>query len=182
MKRVNLWSVRKKDADGSWTAEDVPSVDNTETEGLFESLLVDSPRLLMDGLSLIGRQFPTEGGPLDLLGVDQNGRLVVFELKKGNLTREAVAQVLDYASDLATMDTDHFAKLIEDSSGKHEVENIPDFVDWYSQTFPNRNSYLEETPRIVLVGLGADSRAIRIVDFLANNGVDISLLLQRDFN
>ncbi len=176
MKRVHLWSVRKKNTNGTWTAEDVPSVDNTDTESLLESLLVDSPRLLMEGLTLIGRQVPTEGGPLDLLGVDQDGRLVVFELKRGTLTREAVAQVLDYASDLAAMDTDRFAKLIEDSSGKNGVENIPDFVDWYSQTFPNRDSFLEETPRMVLVGLGVDARALRIVDFLANTGVEISLV------
>ena len=176
MKRVNLWSVKKKDVNGVWTAEDVPSVDSAETENLLESLLVDSPRLLMEGLTLIGRQVPTEGGPLDLLGVDQDGQLVVFELKRGTLTRDAVAQVLDYASDLAAMDTDRFAKLIEDSSGKNGVEDIPDFVDWYSQTFPNRDSFLEDAPRMVLVGLGVDHRALRIVDFLANTGVDISLL------
>lgn len=74
------------------------------------------------------------------------------------------------------MDTDRFAQLVEDSSGKNGVESIPDFVDWYSQTFPNSDSFLEEAPRIVLVGLGVDTRALRIVDFLANTGVDISLL------
>jgi Endonuclease NucS len=176
MKRVHLWSVRKKNGNGNWTAGDVPSVDNTETESLLESLLVDSPRLLMDGLTLVGRQVPTEGGPLDLLGVDQDGRLVVFELKRGTLTREAVAQVLDYASDLAGMDTDRFAKLIEDSSGKNGIDKISDFVDWYSQTFPNRDSFMEEVPRMVMVGLGVDARALRVVDFLASAGVDISLL------
>ena len=54
--------------------------------------------MLMPGLKLVGRQTPTEGGPLDLLGVDEDGRLVVFELKREMLSREAVAQVIDYAS------------------------------------------------------------------------------------
>ena len=44
------------------------AVDNTETEKSLEDLLVTSPDLLMPGLTLIGRQVPTDGGPLDLLG------------------------------------------------------------------------------------------------------------------
>lgn len=176
MKRVQLWSVNKGTDKGSWTAEDVLSVDTTETENLLESLLVDSPRLLMDGLTLIGRQVPTEGGPLHLLGVDRDGRLVVFELKRGTLTRDAVAQVLDYASDIAGMDANRFAKLIEDNSGRNGIDAIPDFLDWYSQTYPNRDSIFEEVPQMVLVGLGVDQRALRIVDFMVNTGVEISLL------
>ena len=38
-----------------------------------------------------------------MLGIDEYGRLVVFELKRGTLVREAVAQIIDYASDLANM-------------------------------------------------------------------------------
>ena len=56
----------------------------------------------MEPLTLVGRQTPTEGGPLDLLGVDGDGKLVVFELKRGTLLRDAVAQILDYASPIST--------------------------------------------------------------------------------
>lgn len=63
MKKVQLWSVRP-DSSGDLAAHDVPSVENTETEELFEKLLVKSPDLLMEGLKLIGRQVPTEGGGL----------------------------------------------------------------------------------------------------------------------
>ena len=123
-------------------AEYVPDVDNTDTEQILEDLLVESPELLMDELSLIGRQIPTEGGPLDLLGVDEDGGLVVFELKRGTLTRDAVAQILDYASDLVAMEQDRFAKLVEE-----------DFADWYSLKFSNRDSFFETPLRMVLVGL-----------------------------
>ena len=50
--------------------------------------------MLMPGLTLVGRQTPTGSGWLDLLGVDEDGKLVVFELKRGKLTREAVAQAI----------------------------------------------------------------------------------------
>lgn len=86
MKRVRLWSVRE-DRSGELAAHDVASVRNTETEGKVEELLVRSPELLIEGLKLIGRQVMTKGGPLDLFGVDEDGRLVVFELKRGSLTR-----------------------------------------------------------------------------------------------
>jgi hypothetical protein len=90
-----------------------------EAERLLEDLIVREPNLLGRGMALVGRQLPTAGGPLDVLGVDQDGRLVVFELKRGVLTREAVAQVLDYASDLAEQGEEHLARLIETNSGRN---------------------------------------------------------------
>ena len=102
MKRVNLWSVKKKDVNGVWTAEDVPSVDSAETENLLESLLVDSPRLLMEGLTLIGRQVPTEGGPLDLgLQMGPDGKVYgftstcIYRLDRSTLKCEIVTSVED---------------------------------------------------------------------------------------
>ena len=96
MQKIKLWSVESSGSTRKATA--VADIDTTETEQQLEDLLVNSPDLLMDNLTLVGRQLPTEGGPLDLLGVDTDGRLVVFELKRGTLTRDAVAQALDYAS------------------------------------------------------------------------------------
>ena len=117
-----------------------------------------------------------------MIGIDQDGRLVVFELKRGTLTRDAVAQVLDYTSDLHSMDADRFARLIEETSGRYGIEKIKNFDDWYSQNFPDRGSVLEESPKMFLVGLGADSRALRIVNFLAESGVDVALLTFNAFN
>ena len=75
-----------------------------ETEALLEDVFVRNPSLLMPGLELVGRQMQTSNGNLDLLGIDSDGRLVVFELKRGTLTREAVAQAVDYASWLDSLD------------------------------------------------------------------------------
>ena len=174
MKRIQLWSVGK---DGE-TVSVVPldEITNTETEQLVEDIVVAAPELLEPGLKLIGRQVPTDGGPLDLLGVDQNGRLTVFELKRGTLTRDAVAQSLDYASDLETYDLERLAALVRDYSGRLGIDKIEDFADWYSQEYPGSTDALEEAPRIVLVGLGADDRARRIVQFLAKRGAEIQLM------
>ena len=88
MEEVQIWSLDGADA------KQLPMTGQLESESGLEDILVKNPGLLMEDLTLVGRQTPTEGGPLDLLGVDEYGRLVVFELKRGTLSRDAVAQVI----------------------------------------------------------------------------------------
>ena len=110
-----------------WALEDASSVvelqsqRQMEAESLLEDTLVKNPDLLMPGLRLVGRQTPTAGGPLDLLGVDRYGRLSLFELKRDTLTREAVAQVIDYAADLEAKDLAELADLLARESGSSPV-------------------------------------------------------------
>ncbi len=178
MKKLQLWSIEPGST--GEVAQPIESVSSAETEAKLEDLLVRCPDLLMSDMVVIGRQVPTEGGPLDLLGVDQDGRVVIFELKRGTLTREAVAQVLDYGSDIANMEPQAFAQLVEDHSGAYGVDAIEDFSDWYNQGHPNAD-LLGEPPRLVLVGLGVDTRAKRIVEYLADTGLDIQLFAFHGF-
>ncbi len=176
MEEVQIWSVK-----GS-QAMQLSSVGQAESEKLLEDVLVNTPDLLIPGLMFVGRQTPTDGGPLDLLGVDEDGRLVVFELKKGEVPREAVAQVIDYASHLDSMELTDLASHISERSGTHGIEEIDDFEDWYtSQDFVGLESL--KPLRLFLVGLGADDRTERMVRFLAeNSGMDISLLTFHGFD
>jgi len=153
-----------------------------EAESLLEDTLVANPDLLMPGLKLVGRQTPTAGGPLDLLGVDRYGRLSLFELKRGALTREAVAQVLDYAADLEAMDLPELAGLLTRESGERGIDEIEDLEEWYGQQFGEQELTSLRPLRMFLVGLGIDERAERMVDFLANNsGMDITLITFHGF-
>ena len=171
-----------------WAHEDASSVvelepqRQIEAESLLEDTLVANPDLLMPGLKLIGRQTPTAGGPLDLLGVDRYGRLSLFELKRGTLTREAVAQVIDYAADLEAMDLSELASLLARESGERGIDAIEDLEEWYGQRFGEQELTSLRPLRMFLVGLGVDERAERMVDFLANNnGMDISLITFHGF-
>jgi hypothetical protein len=112
---------------------------------------------------------------LDLLGVDEDGRLVVFELKRGELTRLAVAQVLDYASSLNGLETSDLSDRITEMSGRGGTEKLESFATWYEE---NYNEALADIgrPRMVLVGLGVDAAAKRIVEFLTQANLDISLI------
>lgn len=168
---IKIWEV-----DGSSrTVEPVTSTDWKGTESSFEEVLLKNPDMLMPGLTLVGRQTPTENGALDLLGVDEDGRLVVFELKRDKPTRVAVAQAIDYCSYLESLAETELAAYISRHSGKNGVEEIDDFESWYGDRQGKQLISLKPT-KMALVGLGADARAHRMVEFLAESGVDISLL------
>ena len=171
MEEIRLWAV-----DGSNGAVELATAGRMESERLLEETLVNKPDLLLPGLTLVGRQMPTEGGPLDLLGVDDDGRLVVFELKRGTLSRDAVAQVIDYASYLDSLDESELARYISDRSGARGTVNIEDFEAWYDDRWSEQGLGSLRPVRMALVGLGVDEPTNRMVRFLATNGVDITLL------
>lgn len=171
MEDFKLWTIEGTHA----TA--VQDARQTDSEKLLEDILVENPSLLMDGLTLVGRQTPTQGGEaLDLLGVDADGRLVVFELKRERLTRDAVTQVIDYTSYLTYLEENVLSDHIADRSGNKGIQQIESFDEWYSSSFPNNGLDSLFPARMFLVGLGADEKAKRMVDFLVSRGVDISLL------
>jgi hypothetical protein len=179
VEEIKLWRIVNEGC-GKPVAVPVPVIAATSTEQLLEETLTKSPELLIPGLHLVGRQTETDGGPLDLLGVDDDGRLVVFELKRGNLTREAVAQAIDYGSFLDGLEPDELAHHISENSGKSGTDPIEDFAQWYQSQFQRSVAEIGH-PRIVLVGLGADERAKRMVAFLAQCELDISLITFHGF-
>ncbi len=178
-----IWTIHPDD-----TVRDVGTMSKEANlaEKRLEEILVQRPDMLGTDIQLVGRQTPTDGGPSDLLGVDTDGRLVVFELKRDSVTRDAVTQCIDYASALDAMDPDEeLAKHIAEHSGTHGIEKIDDFKAWYERD-ANENGHEKELgnllpPRLVLVGLGVDDRAKRMARFLRARGVDISVLTFHGF-
>ncbi len=169
---IKIWAV---DNDSKGVAP-VPPIHGMETEISLEDLLVENPDMLMPGLTLVGRQTPTESGCcLDLLGVDESGQLILFELKRGKLTREAVAQAIDYGSCLESLEADELAERISKCSGSNGIAEIADFEEWYGERYPYRDMTELRPVKMVLVGFGFDTAAQRMVRFLSSNGVDISL-------
>ena len=175
MEETKIWLIKDK------SATQFNATDKIETEELLEEILTANPDMLKEGLQLVGRQTSTAGGPLDLLGVDTDGRLVVFELKRETLNREAIAQIIDYASAIDAMTPEDISHHIEQRSGKFGIEKINDFGEWYKDFW--KNSELPEEglealtpPRMVLVGLGVDDTTERMVNYMASSQMDISLL------
>ena len=78
----------------------------------------------------------------------------LFELKRGTLNREAVAQVIDYASSLNVMDMGRLVSHIEQRSGNLGIEKIVDFEGWYSNNWQAQDLESLMPPRMVSGGVG----------------------------
>lgn len=169
MEEINLWKTGAEQK-----LAPLESVAQLETELQLEEILVAHPDLLDGGIELVGRQTPAAGGWLDLLAVDANGRLVIYELKRGMLGRDAVTQVLDYASSLTEMELDALAEHISARSGEGGVQRIEDFAAWYGDQFGDLQRLLPA--RMVLVGLGIDETALRIARFIGEGSHEIEVI------
>ena len=65
-------------------------------EKILEDHLEKNIEQLESGLTLVGRQYSTVTGPIDLLCKDKDGDFVVVELKKDRLSDKVVGQILRY--------------------------------------------------------------------------------------
>lgn len=104
----------------------------TDEEIIFEEAVVQNPDLLVANLKVIGRQVRTDAGSLDLLGIGEDSKLIVFELKRGAPPREAVTQIIDYAAALNEMSDAELAEHITTKSVEHGIDN---FEEWYTETW-----------------------------------------------
>jgi len=66
------------------------------SEKLLEDFLEKNIEQLEKGLTVIGRQYPTVTGPIDLLCRDKSNSFVVVELKKGRASDKVIGQTLRY--------------------------------------------------------------------------------------
>ena len=155
-----------------------PSVDY---ERSFEEMLIQSPDMLGEGVALVGRQLMTESGPLDLLGIDEDGKLVVYELKRGEMPREAITQAIDYASWLDSLSYDELARRISEHGPSGFTRAFDDFDDWYTGEFDEDQVQMLRPTRVVVVGLGAEPATERMAHWLADKGVNIEMLMFHAF-
>ena len=72
-----------------------------EAEDL-EKWIISNPNILGRDILIIGEQVQTKTGVIDFLGIDQSGNLLIIELKRDRIPRVALAQVIDYSSDVAS--------------------------------------------------------------------------------
>lgn len=89
--------------------------ENPESIPLYE--IKEDIRLL-----ILAREFPTNSGPIDAIGIDKEGELYIIETKlfKNPDKREVIAQSLDYGAALwkHTSDLDEFWRIIDQSTQK----------------------------------------------------------------
>jgi Holliday junction resolvase-like predicted endonuclease len=131
---------------------------HVQLEKHLESWIEANPALLEIGLKILGRQVLTVAGRIDLLGRDPQGTWTIVEVKRGQTTRDALAQAIDYAAAISELSQEELAQTLASYPAKAAVETTP-------------ATQLEDSPgdraiRIILTGVGADPGLQRVVNFL----------------
>lgn len=145
------------------------------TEALdLESWLESDPSIIRPGLRIIGRQVLTQSGPLDLLAIDRTGTIIIVELKRDRLPREALAQAIDYAADVATWSLEKLGEVCASYTGQPLEDVLPEaFPDIDLETLP-----INVAQRIVLVGFSVEPALERMIEWLSEAyGVGINAVV-----
>jgi len=132
------------------------------------------PAILGEDLALIGEQIPTKTGPVDFLAIDRAGNLVIVELKRDKLPREALAQALDYASDIASWDADKVSEVCVKYAGQA-------LEDLFTENFGDIDLgelVINKMQRILLVGFSIEEPLQRMIEWLSNTyGVSVNAVI-----
>lgn len=129
--------------------------------------------ILGSNLLLLGSKVKLNGAEeLDLLAIDNEGDLVVIELKKNKTPRDVVAQVLDYASSVAALGEDELDVVVQKQHG--ESANLQELMEKRFGIYADIEINLRQ--KIIIVASAIDSSVQRVVKYLAKNGLDINVM------
>ncbi|MGE7834937.1 endonuclease NucS domain-containing protein [Viridibacillus arvi] len=135
-----------------------------ESERKLEDILVKDISILSEDILLIGRQIQTDYSKyIDMLAIDQNGNLLIIELKKNRTPRDVVAQAIDYASWVQNLSYDQILNMYEEKNNKPLEEA---FAEKFDSSLPDK---LNDTHQIMIVSAQLDSETERIINYLSNN-------------
>lgn len=135
-----------------------------ESEHL-EQWIKTKPDILGNDILIIGEQVYTKSGPLDFLGIDNNGNLVIVELKREKLARLVLAQAIDYASDLSTWNIEKLSEICIAFTGNKLEDHIAANFD----NIKIDELTINQSQRLLLVGFAIEEPLSRMIEWLSTN-------------
>jgi ribosomal protein S24E len=136
----------------------------------LEKWIKSNPSILGQDILIIGEQVPTKSGIIDLLGMDKSGDLIIIELKRDKIPKEALSQVIDYASDVASWDIDKLSEICTEYTGLE----LEDYLNEKFEDINLENLPINKTQRILFVGFSIEESLQRMIEWLSNN-YDVSI-------
>lgn len=127
-------------------------------------------KILLPDAILLGSKVKTDHGKeIDLLAIDNNGDLVIIELKKHSTTRDVIGQILDYASWVQTLTPDDLTRILQKNGKTESVYEI------LNKNFDNGEEIeINENQKLIIVASEIDIITERIVSFLSSKGLNIN--------
>ena len=175
---LGVWRI-----DGALTRVEAVALD---LESRLEDILDQDIAIASPDWMVVGRQVITpHGGRVDLLAMDRDGNLVILELKRHQMPRDIVTQVLDYGSWVNTLRAEDIAPIFNEYRKKRFPGEPSLSIDaafcrhFNLKTMPEE---LNERHELVIVGSAFDADTERIVTYLSEtHGIGINALFFRVF-
>jgi hypothetical protein len=143
-------------------------VEEKRLEKHLENWIKTHPEILGENILIIGEQVSTNAGVIDFLGIDASGDLIIIELKRDKLGRDALAQAIDYASEVAYWTKEDISERIN--------QNLENLLN--EKNFQLQDSSINENQKILLVGFSMEDRLQRMIEWLSENyGMSINAVL-----
>jgi hypothetical protein len=179
------------DQQGSASVADELTGSTIASEFELESMLHANPQLLLDEpVFIFGRQTSVESGILDLLGLDQYGNLLIFELKigqsgSGSASEETIlSQPQNYAQDLASYAYDQLNDIYQQYSqdvasdrwgASDSTTPAQDLASAFEAVFGNTldSEDFNATQRMVIVAEQITSQTRENAHYLLDKGLDM---------
>jgi hypothetical protein len=158
-----LWRIQDSGLD------EVPKSE-LKSEADLHKWIKANPRLVNSDLLIIGSEVVTEhGGRIDLLGIDSAGTVHVIELKKDRTPRDVIAQALDYASWVVTLNSEALDEICM-SYLKTDIATA--YQERFGESMPET---LNDVHSITIVASALDPSSERIVQYLSEyHGLNIN--------
>ncbi len=148
-----------------------------EVEDL-EKWIVSDSNIISQDILIIGEQVQTRSGVIDFLGIDQLGNLLIIELKRDRIPRVALAQAIDYASDVASWEIEK----INEICLKLRNQNLEDYLNENFENIDLEDLVINKAQRILLVGFSIEEPLQRMIEWLSNTyNVNVNALLLKYF-
>jgi len=130
----------------------------------LEQWIKTNSKILGDDILIFGEQVWTKSGPLDYIGIDNDGNIVIVELKRDKLARDVLAQAIDYASDVANWDLEKLNEICLKFSGNTLEDHITDKFE----NVELKDLVINKAQRLLLVGFSIDEPLSRMVEWLSS--------------
>ena len=153
---IKLWQV------GETGLKSVSKAILDKESRLEQWVLKDSSLVGMDVLFIGQQVVMPNGGKIDLLALDADANLVVFELKRDKTPREVVAQALDYGSYVRKFSFDKIDELARKFCGKPVGDA---FKDYFDEPLPDE---INQSHQLIILASELDESSERIVEYLAD--------------
>jgi hypothetical protein len=142
-----------------------------EVEDLVQKWVAEDLRLVGLDAIVIGQKVTTaHDKEVDILAMDQDGSLIIIELKRDRTPRDVIAQALDYASWVRTLTTAEVYEIYSRKNNNAELSEA--FKKKFNGPIPDA---LNATHQILIVASEFDEASRRIVEYLSEEyGVGIN--------